>query len=128
MKLILVTLFQCNKLRFEFLVLDSSQVFAELIALNRFFDAVNVITLKKLGLISVNITRVKTIDSTLKRRFFTPELLVYAYQLLQILSLNVNVNVNKACLELPHLECFNQILEVRSEHELNLVLLKILFE
>ncbi len=59
-----------------------------------------VISLQEPSLGPVYVPRIETVNPALIGGLFTPKLLIYAYQVLQILSFNVYIDVYEASFEL----------------------------
>ena len=70
----------------------------------------------------------EAIDPALVGRVFISEFLIDAHQLLQLLTLDIDVDVYEASLELFHLVGLNKIMEVLREIVVDFVLLKVLLE
>lgn len=88
----------------------------------------NVVSLQEPRLGAVYVTGMEAIDPALVGRVLISEFLIDAHELLQLLTLDIDVDVYEAGLELLHLVGLNQIMKVLREMIVDFVLLKILLE
>jgi hypothetical protein len=123
-----VILFPHFYLAIKVLVFNPSQVLGEVIALYRLLHTVNVVSLQEPCLGAVYVPGMEAIDPALVGRVFISEFLIDAHQLLQLLTLDIDVDVYEASLELFHLVGLNKIMEVLREMVVDFVLLKVLLE
>ena len=115
-------------LAIELLVLDPPQVLRKVVPLDRLLHTVNVVPLQEPRLRAVYVPGMEAIDPALVGWVFISEFLVDAHQLLQLLTLDIDVDVYEASLELFHLVGLNQIVKVLREMIVDFVLLKVLLE
>lgn len=121
-------LFHHLYLAIKVLVLYPPQVLGQVIPLYRLLDTVNVVSLQEPSLRAVYVPRMEAIDPALVGRVFISEFLIDAHQFLQLLTLDIDVDVYEASLELFHLVGLNQIMKVLREMIVDFVLLKVLLE